>query len=247
MSPPRPILDLDVHLSYPFVLPEKEGSWAFAPESSGLNEVAIYRTDLGGGTAERVGASLTDFPAVDPTIVEFEGKWWLFATDGARNEDGHLHVWYGDGPRGPWSPHRLNPVKCDVRSARPGGTPFVVDGVLYRPAQDDSRAYGGALVVNRLDRLTPEAFAETTVARLAPDESGPFPAGIHTLSAVGSSMLVDGKRYRFEPLTKLRRLARLRRPRRSQRTDLPNSDGGADGPPLNPRRHARSDWPIPSG
>jgi hypothetical protein len=140
---------------------------------------------------------LDGFAAVDPTIVEYAGRWWLFATDAARNADGHLHVWWGASARGPWTAHARNPVKCDVRSARPGGTPFCVDGVLYRPAQDCSEAYGGSLVVNRIDVLTPEAFGETTVARLEPDRTGPYPMGIHTLSAVGETMLVDGKRYRF--------------------------------------------------
>jgi hypothetical protein len=96
-------------------------------------------------------------------------------------------------------------VKCDVRSARPGGTPFIVDGILYRPAQDDSATYGGSIVINRVDRLTTETFEETAVARLEPDPDGPYPAGIHTLSAVGGWILVDGKRDRFAPLAKLRR------------------------------------------
>jgi hypothetical protein len=214
ISPPRPVLELGVHLSYPYVIPSDDG-WLFAPETAGAAEVAIYRLVTASGPAQRDGTLLDDFAAVDPTIVEYEGQWWLFATDAARNADGHLHVWYADSARGPWAAHALNPVKCDVRSARPGGTPFIVNGVLFRPAQDNSRTYGGAVVINRIDLLTPVAFAETTVARLVPDPDGPYPSGIHTMSAVGSSVLVDGKRFSLEPRSKMRRLL-LRASRRAR-------------------------------
>ena len=214
ISPPHPVLELGVHLSYPYVVPSDHG-WLFAPESSRAGEVAVYRLGSASGPAQRVGTLLDGFAAVDPTIVEYEGRWWLFATDAARNPDGHLHVWYADRARGPWAPHALNPVKCDVRSARPGGTPFIVDGVLYRPAQDNSGTYGGALVINRIDLLTPEGFEETTVARMDPDPDGAYPSGIHTMSAVGSSVLVDGKRYSLEPRSKMRRLL-LRTSRRAR-------------------------------
>ena len=94
-------------------------------------------------------------------------------------------------------PHALNPVKMDVRSARPAGTPFIHKGVLYRPAQDCSNAYGGRIAINRVNRLTATEFDEETVKFIEPFIDGPFPDGIHTLSAVGDITLVDGKRERF--------------------------------------------------
>ncbi len=47
-----------------------------------------------------------------------------------------VHVARTGARSDPWVAHARNPVKTDARSARPGGTPFVVDGVLYRPGQD---------------------------------------------------------------------------------------------------------------
>ncbi len=40
----------------------------------------------------------------------------------------------------------------------------MLDGALYRPAQDCSVTYGGAVVINRIDRLTPEEFSEQPVS-----------------------------------------------------------------------------------
>ncbi|MFP3900239.1 MAG: hypothetical protein ACLFXM_05250, partial [Acidimicrobiia bacterium] len=112
--------------------------------------------------------------------------------------DADLHVWHAADLVGPWSPHRRNPVKMDVRSARPAGTPFVVDGVLHRPAMDNSRTYGGRVVINRVVELTPDTFEERPAA-VVPPFPGPFGRGIHTLAAAGPVTIVDGKRVRTVP------------------------------------------------
>jgi hypothetical protein len=100
---------------------------------------------------------------------------------------------------GPWRPHALNPIAVDVRGSRPAGTPFRADGILYRPAQDGTSGYGRAVAINRVDLLTPSDFRETTVRRIA--ALGGRGGGIHTLSAVGESTLVDGKIRRVVPST----------------------------------------------
>ena len=56
-----------------------------------------------------------------------------------------------------------------ARSARPAGPIFAHEGRLYRPAQDCSRTYGGAVVIHRIEALTPEIFREVAVARLDPE------------------------------------------------------------------------------
>ena len=38
------------------------------------------------------------------------------------------HVFHADSPFGPFTPHRRNPVKSDVRSARPAGKLFTWNG-----------------------------------------------------------------------------------------------------------------------
>jgi hypothetical protein len=94
----------------------------------------------------------------------------------------------------------MNPVVTARRTARSGGTPFRHHGRLYRPAQDCTETYGGALVITEITTLTPDAFAERIVCRLAPDRASRFPHGLHTISADGDRCLVDGKRLVFDPL-----------------------------------------------
>ena len=119
----------------------------------------------------------------------------------------------------------------NVRSTRPGGTPFVHQGTLYRPAQDCSRGYGGAVALNRVTRLSPVEFHEEVVTVVRPDPHGPFPAGIHTLSAAGDKTIIDGQRTLFVPalffaqLRKMLRRARASSPWQARQTDSVTGSG----------------------
>jgi hypothetical protein len=99
----------------------------------------------------------------------------------------------------------MNPVKCDVRSSRPGGTPFWLDGALYRPTQDSSVSYGCALTINRVLQLTADHFEEKPVAHID-RVPGRYSDGVHTLSGADGITVLDAKRMIFVPDLALRRL-----------------------------------------
>ena len=109
--------------------------------------------------------------AVDATLERIGDLWWLFvniAVEGASTND-ELHLFYATTPLGPWQPHRRNPVKSDVRSSRPAGKLFHWKAALYRPAQDSSVAYGHAISINRIERLSASEFEEVEVSRIVPE------------------------------------------------------------------------------
>jgi hypothetical protein len=108
-----------------------------------------------------------------------------------------LFIYHADQFEGPWQPHQNNPVKSDVRSSRPGGTPFMLHGKLYRPAQDCSVSYGSAIAINEITELTENSFAEKTVRRIEPRAEWKFNKGLHTFSIVADNILIDAKRYAF--------------------------------------------------
>jgi hypothetical protein len=109
---------------------------------------------------------------------------------------------------GEWHAHVGNPIKIDIRSARPAGPPFRHRGDLIRPAQDCSKRYGGSVVFNRVVQLTPFDFLEEPIARLEPDYRGPYPAGLHTVCGAGGVTIIDGARHAFIPSEMRRALAR---------------------------------------
>src|SRR2546425_178400 len=195
---PRVAIELPVPASYPYII-EDRGRIYCVPETSEAREVSLYRAVEFPMKWEKASTMLTGVAALDGTVFRHESRWWLAHTDRDAGQYVHLFLWYASTLEGSWEPHPLNPVKSDVRSSRPAGTPFLHEGSLYRPAQDCSRIYGGRIVINRVSRLTPTEFAEEPAAVVEPFAKSPFPDGIHTISRVGDVTLIDSKRYRFIP------------------------------------------------
>ncbi len=196
ISAPECVLDPGAHASYPFLV-EHEGTVFMLPEIASSGELVLYEAVDFPYRWRPAVTMLPGIPAVDASVVEFGGRWWLFATRLDRGANQNLFVWHAPHLTGPWTEHAANPVKTDARSARPGGTPFVVEGRLYRPSQDNSRRYGGRVILNRVDLLTPTTFDERPVKAIGPRQSSGYPDGLHTLSAAGDRTLVDGNSLHF--------------------------------------------------
>ncbi|HEX3550204.1 MAG TPA: hypothetical protein VHT53_07515 [Candidatus Elarobacter sp.] len=207
------------HLSYPYPV-EIDGELYIMPENSAANEVALYRCVAFPDQWEREAVVFPAFDGVDTTLFRHDGRWWAFCTRYSRGSTLALHAFHADSPRGPWSAHALNPIVVDVACARPAGQPFVVDGKLYRPAQDCSDSYGGGLVIARIDELTPASYREEIVRRIDARQLGRWCDGIHTLSFARGRIVIDGKRvyhdFRKAPhvVKRLREAARRFRARR---------------------------------
>lgn len=210
-SEPRPVMEMPIHLSYPYIV-ENEGEMYCIPETGERNEVALYRAHQIPSGWEKAATLIEGFRGVDSTVVLYEERWWLFATDGADGPNHKLHLWYAPALEGPWTPHPLNPIKTDIRSARPAGTPFICDGELYRPAQDCSRGYGGRISLNKITTLTPVTFAEEHVRFIEPFAATPWHDGVHTIAAAGKITIVDGMKKIFigsHPSLLIHKLRRL--------------------------------------
>ena len=105
------------------------------PEMSAAGELVLFEAERFPHRWKPVATLLVGVPAVDATLVQYEGRWWLFATRIDMGGNHSLSIWYASDLTSRWTAHPANPVKTDVRSARPGGTPFVVDGVLFGRAR----------------------------------------------------------------------------------------------------------------
>lgn len=190
------LLDAKVHLSYPFVIDREDQHAAnrvILPESCAAKHIFCFDS-----ANPKNGKVLADnIAAVDATPLHYNDRWWMFCTlaDGQSNTE--LYIYHAERFEGPWLPHRNNPVKTDVRASRPGGTPFLLNGKLYRPAQDCSTSYGAAVVINEVTELSEKAFHEKEVKRIAPNAAWKFNKGLHTFSIAGDNILIDAKRYAF--------------------------------------------------
>lgn len=193
-------LPIERHASYPCAF-EHQGDVYCVPEVFESREIALFKAVEFPRTWERCTILIHDFAGVDPTLFRHRGLWWLVATDAERDPDRDLFAWYSENLFGKWRSHLRNPIKVDIRSARPAGPPLEHEGRLYRPAQDCSRTYGGAVVINRVSRLTPTEFLEDVVGFMPPDPEGPYPDGLHTLTGCSDLTVIDVKRHAFKPCT----------------------------------------------
>ena len=207
-----PAIDEPVHMSYPYVL-EHGGEIFCIPECAERREVALYRLDRSTKRWMRDSVLMEGIAAVDATVFQAHGAWWLLNSEAEGVGQWSLYVWGAKDLRGPWRPHPANPVKTDVSCSRPAGKPFWHEGKLYRPAQDGRNSYGGALAINRIDSLSMEEFQEVPVRRIAPNPSWPYPHGIHTLNGFEGLSVVDAKRHTWPPELILKRFWFTRRGR----------------------------------
>jgi hypothetical protein len=203
VSEPQPAITAAHHLSYPYVVQVGQESYCL-PEAAQSGRCRLYRLDQAGRW--QPDRTLLDGRAVlDPTLFQHLGLWWLFFTDLKARSTLQLFAYYAEALDGVWRPHPLNPLKCDVTSARPAGRPFRLDGRLYRPAQDCSRVYGGSLTINEVLELTPRSFRERPVLKVRPDPNGPYPDGLHHLVIEDDLIVLDGCRLERDLLFRLRR------------------------------------------
>jgi hypothetical protein len=191
---PRVALNLEHHLSYPNVF-EWRGELYMLPEAANSGRVQLYRCVHFPDAWEPAGIPLEGVAGADPTLVEVDGRWWLFLTvaqAGTASWDDELHLYHADSPLGPWTAHRRNPVKSDVRGARPAGRIFAHAGQLYRPAQDCSVRYGYGMSIQRIIRIDERAYQEEPVSVIHPNW-WPGLLATHTLNAAGHLTTIDGQ------------------------------------------------------
>ena len=189
---PVKVLERAYHLSYPFLV-EHEGELFMIPETGENHSIEIYRCKRFPDEWTLEAELLRGSFFTDATVHRAGGRWWLFTNVSAAGTQGsdELNIYHAETLFGPWRPHRLNPVKCDVRGARPAGRLYEVDGRLYRPGQIGAPIYGAGVAINEVLTLTPQEYREIEVQRVVPSHPKEI-LGIHTLNRSGTLTVVDG-------------------------------------------------------
>ncbi|MBU0489950.1 MAG: hypothetical protein KKA07_09190 [Bacteroidetes bacterium] len=180
-----------VHHSYPYIFVFSDNRVYCIPESCASGQTKLYEFDETIQEFKQIAVLLPDIGLVDPSVIRYNGRYWLFGTSGGNGSNTSLNIFYAETLTGKWSPHCANPVKLDIRSSRPAGTMFVHEGALYRPVQDSSNTYGGRIHLCRVEKLNDKEFSEMIVATINPPAGF---TGIHTISAIKDGVLIDMKK-----------------------------------------------------
>jgi hypothetical protein len=152
------ILDEPFHLSYPYVF-KWEGEHYLIPESYEANAIRLYRATEFPTQWEFVATLVDDVERVDPSIVYYADRWWLFA---AAIDNATLHLYHADDLFGPWEEHPASPIVVDnPHIARPSGRVTIYEERLYRYTMDVNPPVGSHQVFAlEITELTPTTYAE---------------------------------------------------------------------------------------
>ena len=155
--------------SHPFVF-EWQNEHYLIPEAHTETTVRLYKATAFPDEWKYEGNLLEGDHFISPTLARYNGLWWLFTSPSGNDT---LRLFYASDFRGPWKEHPLSPViKKDLRTARPAGRPFVIDGSLYRLGQDCYPTYGRAVRAFQITEITSTTYAETIVEAPVVEASG---------------------------------------------------------------------------
>lgn len=197
------VLARPYHLSYPFIF-EHAGELFMLPETAANRTIELYRCVAFPNQWTPHATVMRDVHAVDSTLVEHDGRWWMFTNvapyAGSSNYD-ELFIFHAESPLSErWIPHTKNPVVSHVGFARPAGALFREHGHLIRPSQDCAGEYGRAIRLNRVEVLTPDDYREVHLSTIEPDWDRDIVA-THSFSCNERLVMLDGKQRGVTPST----------------------------------------------
>ena len=158
-------LNLDYHLSYPFLWFEKD-CFFMMPESAQKKCVQIWKSKKFPHKWTHYKKLFKGKSCVDTTILDDKaGNRWIFTNMSNDKFDDHnseLYIFKTDKNFNKIISHKLNPVIIDSRYARNAGNIFYDKrGFLLRPSQKNTHnLYGGGLNIRKIKKLNIKEFVE---------------------------------------------------------------------------------------
>jgi hypothetical protein len=147
-------------LAHPFVF-KWRNEYYMIPEAHKEKFIRLYKATRFPDRWEHEKDLLTGDTFISPTLVRFKEMWWMFVSPSG-NET--LRLFFATDFKGPWTEHPSSPiVRKSLRTARPAGRPFVLDGKLYRLGQDCYPTYGYQVRAFQITDLSPTTYAERMI------------------------------------------------------------------------------------
>lgn len=191
----------DFHLSFPFLF-EYGGGLYMCPETSGSNQIRIYRCDEFPLRWSLDAVAIDGISAADSMFFEHRGRWWLLTSidrSGLNDHCSELCLFHAPDPLGgAWTAHPMNPLCIDTDMGRNAG--LIVDkGRIYRAAQRQGfDEYGEGLSLYEITELDEDRYAERKVTDIRHDYLQRS-IGSHHISSAGDVTVVDVKTHCFVP------------------------------------------------
>lgn len=199
----KAVIQNNKHYSYPYIFSHQGENYCL-PECFESNGIEVYKIGTD-GTFTLQKTLLQGLQVVDPTLLYYNNKFWLFFTLKTSLPNAELYIYHSESLLGNYIPHKLNPVKTDIASARPAGSIFIYNDKYIRPAQNCSTTYGGSLVLNHIVELTETEFKEEKLTDILPFDTQQN-KGIHHVCVDSDTIIIDGKKYIYSLQQAIKRI-----------------------------------------
>jgi hypothetical protein len=160
------------HMSYPYVF-EYQSKYYMCPETCENKDIRLYECESFPLKWKLKKIIMSNISAVDTTIFEKDGTWWLFTNIDPTNVGdifSELYIFFSDNPlTDKWTPHPMNPMFVDSMKARMGGILYD-EGSVYRVSQQQGfDMYGKSCALNHISHLSKTGYDENMVFKIEPN------------------------------------------------------------------------------
>jgi len=188
------ILDLDYHLSYPFIF-EEEGEIYLMPEAHKNKRLEIYKCLEFPHKWSLYSTAFEGESVADATYFkDGQGQRWLFLNKGFNDDHmAELYIYRIDSIKfNKIEAHHQNPVIINSDGGRNAGPIFNYNNQLVRPSQNNSKGvYGYGLNLNAIKTLSLEEYEEDRIIGIEPNFARGL-AATHHLHQLEDVFIIDG-------------------------------------------------------
>ena len=175
------VLDLDTHLSFPFI--QRKGDEIYvSPENSMSGGWHRYKYDR---VKDRLVwiETIVNEPLTDAICTALFGEELVFSTVVPNSSGSVLNVYGSDGMK-----HKEIVFSSNI--ARGAGDWFMVNDVVYRPTQNCNGSYGRSVVIQKISKNENGDFVFEDVNEIRSNISK-FKRGCHTFNCYNNLIVVD--------------------------------------------------------
>lgn len=198
------MLELSTHLSYPAII-HHEGKIYVYPENGASGKLNIYEYDEENHCLINPICILNEAVA-DATILKRDGKYLIVATQYPDTQE-KAYLYESNSLFGPFRKMFDNPFQVSRSCSRPGGNWIEIGSKIFRPAQDCTKRYGGALSIMELAIIN-DRYNEEELFHVNPI-SFKYGRGIHTINHKDNLCVVDGYGYLYQVTGRFMKCVRI--------------------------------------
>ncbi len=169
------INDPNYHFAFPRVYKYNNEYYMIPDKGGGSDKVQVYKATNfpGSWVAETHNWIQVDGYPIDPTIMRYNYRYWMFYTTGDKPHNCNLYS--ADDFLGPYTKHPHSPIVTSDKNGRPGGAAFTYGGMTpIRIAMDCDGDYGKRILGYEIQTLTTTNYSERPLSpeQILPPLSG---------------------------------------------------------------------------